>query len=88
MAVSKVREEHIAKVKIYSERVQLRRLMALQKELEEKRKWLEGYDNEPNPYLREAAIQMREAVKKIDRETDLEFRKLSTETQAMVNGSR
>ena len=87
MAVTKVTEEHIHKVKEYAERLNLRRLMFLQQELVEKRKWLEGYDNEPNPYLEQAAVKMRETVKNLEREADIQFGKLSTETQRMLNQS-
>jgi hypothetical protein len=87
MAVARVTEEHIHKVKEYAERLNLRRLMFLQQELMEKRKWLEGYDAEPNPYLEQAAVKMRETLKNLERETDMQFSKLSTETQRMINRS-
>lgn len=87
MAVAKVTEEHIFKVKEYAERLNLRRLMFLQQELIEKKKWMKGYEAEPNPYLKQAADKMRVTIQTLERETDMQFGKLSTDTQRMLNQS-
>lgn len=82
--VSKVTEEHINKVKVYEERLNLRRLMHLQNELLDKKKWLRGYELEPNPYLEDAATNIRYRIDVLEKEINMTRTKLSRETISLI----
>ena len=79
-----ITEKHINKVKVYEERLNLRRLMHLQMEIKDKKKWLEGYESDPNPYLEQAASNVRYRLDWLEKEFAATSSKLSPETRSLI----
>lgn len=79
-----ITESHISKVKVYEDRINLRRLMALQRELTEKNSWIRSYEYEPNPFLTDAAKNVRERVDWLKKEIRLTESKLSSDTKMLI----
>lgn len=82
---SMITEKQIGKVKVYEERLNLRRLMHLQMEMADKQKWLEGYEADPNPYLEQAASNVRYRLQVLEKEFNVTKNKLSGETKALID---
>jgi hypothetical protein len=82
--VNRVTENHISKVKAYEERINLRRLMHLQMELDDKTKWMKGYEAEPNPYLKPASENVKTRMNWLEREIHVTQGKLSSETRRLI----
>ncbi|MBW2967982.1 hypothetical protein KY362_05845 [Candidatus Woesearchaeota archaeon] len=79
-----ITEKHISRIKVYEERLNLRRLMHLQMEIADKKKWLEGYESEPNPYLEQAAANVRYRLEWLEKEIRSTTNKLSPETLKLI----
>jgi hypothetical protein len=79
-----ITESHISKVKVYEDRINLRRLMALQRELAEKNSWIRSYEYEPNPFLTDAAKNVRERLEWIKKEIRTTENKLSSDTRMLI----